>query len=71
VPAKPIVVTAEVRVYATCAVYPHDLLRRAFDRRHQFRQKFVLESQERFYAFDGFDDEVPGSQSRCFVFPFP
>ncbi len=55
-PAKPVVVTAEVRVYAARAVYPHDLLRRAFDCRHQFRQKFVLEIQERFYGFDGFDD---------------
>ena len=51
-PAKPVVVTADVRVYAARAVYPHDLLRRASDCRHQFRQKFVLESQERFYGFD-------------------
>ena len=50
--------TTEVRVDAACAVYPHDLLRRALDRRHQLRQKFVIESQERFDCFDGFDDEV-------------
>jgi len=46
VPAKPVVVTTEIRVYAARAVYPHDFLRRAFDRRHEFRQKFILESQD-------------------------
>ncbi len=44
--------TTEICVYAARAVCPHDLLRRAFDCRHQFRQKFVLEIQERFYGFD-------------------
>ena len=64
-PAKPVVVTADVRVYAARAVYPHDLLRRAFDRRHQFRQKFVLEIQERFYGFDGFDDGRNRGRADC------
>ena len=55
-PAKSVVVLAEICVYAARAVYPHDLLRRAFDCIHQLRQDFVFDGQERFYDFDGFDD---------------
>ena len=52
-------------MYAARAVYPDDLLRRAFDCRHQFRQKFVLEIQERFYGFDGFDDGRNRGRADC------
>ena len=54
--------STDFRVHVARAVFTHDFLGRAFDRCHQFRQEFILEGQERFYGFDGLDDEVPGSQ---------